>query len=69
MPFDNSRSCHQLDGKQGAFSDCARDRRNPADSTKLVADIPVPLLPQYPSCVGYAFVFNLLRPYQQSQII
>ena len=38
--------CDHFDGKQGAFSGHARDRRNPVDLTKLVADIPAALLPQ-----------------------
>jgi hypothetical protein len=46
MTFDKSRACHQLDGKQGAFSGHARDRQNPVDLARLAGVVPVPLVPQ-----------------------
>lgn len=41
-----SRRCSPIDGDPGMFFGRAHDCRNPVDSTKRLADIPVPLLPQ-----------------------
>ena len=38
--------CHRIDGKQGAFSNHARDCQNPVDPTRLVANISTSLLTQ-----------------------
>ena len=46
MIFVKSRTCHQTDGKQGAFSGHARGRQSQVDSTKLAADSPTCLRAQ-----------------------
>jgi hypothetical protein len=38
--------CHQIDGKQGVFSGHIRNRQNPADLAKRVADISMSILTQ-----------------------
>ena len=43
---DESRRCHQIDGKQCAFSGHAHDRRNPVDLEKPATDILMSYLTQ-----------------------
>ncbi len=46
MTFDKSRRCHQIDGKRGAISGHAHERRNPVDLTIPEADISMSKLTQ-----------------------